>query len=202
MREKIITKAAELFLNLGFKSITMDDIANEMGISKKTIYVHFANKTQLVEAVTLTVFEIICDGIDIIRAAEKNPIEELYDIKNFVMTHLKDEKSSPQHQLQKYYPKIYASLKKKQFDIMQECVVNNLNKGIKQGLFRKTISVEFIARMYFNATMCIKDKELFPLQKFSMNMLMEHYLEYHLRGITTEKGIEVLNQIININQSK
>ena len=61
MREKITHRAAEMFLTLGFKSVTMDDIANELGISKKTIYVHFKNKTKLVEAVTFEVFENICE---------------------------------------------------------------------------------------------------------------------------------------------
>ena len=75
MRTKIIQKAVELFLTLGFKSVTMDDIAHEMGISKKTIYVHFANKTKLVEAVTFELFETICDGIDGICEASHNPIE-------------------------------------------------------------------------------------------------------------------------------
>ena len=89
MREKIIHKAAELYLTLGFKSVTMDDIANEMAISKKTIYVHFSNKTKLVEAVTFELFENICEGIDCICNASKNPIEELYEIKMFVMLHLK-----------------------------------------------------------------------------------------------------------------
>ena len=103
MREKIIQKSAELFLNLGFKSVTMDDIASEMGISKKTIYVHFPNKTKLVEAVTFTLFEMICDGIDGICSTSNNPIEELYAIKLFVMKHLKNEKTSPQYQLKKYY---------------------------------------------------------------------------------------------------
>jgi len=89
MREKIINKSAELFLNLGFKSVTMDDIAQEMGISKKTIYVHFSNKTKLVEAVTFGLFDTICNGIDHICEHAPNPIEELYSIKMFVMQHLK-----------------------------------------------------------------------------------------------------------------
>ena len=112
MKEKITITATELFLNLGFKSVTMDDIANEMGISKKTIYTHFNNKTALVTEVTSSLFCVISEGIDLICAAEKNSIEELYEIKRFVMEHLKNEKSSPQYQLQKYYPKIYATLKK------------------------------------------------------------------------------------------
>jgi len=201
MREKIIHSASDLFITYGFKSVTMDDIANKLGISKKTIYQHFENKTKLVEAVTLAKFEIISCGIDEICQFEKNPIEEIYDIKRFVMDHLKNEKSSPQYQLQKYYPKIYTSLKAKQFEVMQVCITENLNRGVNLELYRKTIDVEFIARLYFNSMICLKDQDLFPLNNFSMNTLMEHYLEYHLRGICSPKGIEYLAKFINTNQS-
>ena len=197
MRNKILITSSDMFLNYGFKSVTMDDIANAIGISKKTIYQHFDNKTKLVEATTLYMFDLISHGIDCICALDKNPIEELYDIKRFVLEHLKDEKSSPQYQLQKYYPKIYTTLKQKQFEVMHECVKENLERGQKQDLYRDTINIEFIARIYFNSMLAIKDKDLFPLKVFSMNMLMENYLEYHLRGICTEKGLNILNQFIN-----
>lgn len=201
MKDKILEKAGEMFLNLGFKSVTMDDIANEIGVSKKTIYVHFSNKTALVNSVTLSIFEIISAGIDMICALKKNPIEELYDIKKFVMLHLKNDKSSPQYQLQKYYPKIYATLKKKQFDVMQTCVIENLTRGVEKGIYRDSIDVSFISRIYFHGVLGIKDIELFPLQQFSMNDLMNFFLEYHLRGICTEKGILILHQFTTTNQS-
>jgi AcrR family transcriptional regulator len=201
MREKIIHKSTEMFLTLGFKSVTMDDIANALGISKKTIYRHFDNKTKLVEVTTLQLFELISHGIDCICELEKNPIEELYDIKRFVMDHLKNEKSSPQYQLQKYYPKIFTTLKQKQFEVMHGCVNQNLSRGIKQGLYRDTLNLEFITRIYFNSMLAIKDADLFPLKIFSMNVLLENYLEYHLRGICTFKGTEILNQFIIKNQS-
>ena len=201
MRDKILLGATDLFLTYGFKSVTMDDIANTLGVSKKTIYQHFDNKTKLVEATTLNLFKTISCGIDHICALEKNPIEEIYSIKQFVMEHLKNEKSSPQHQLKKYYPSIFTTLKNKQFEVMQTCVTDNLNKGIEQDLYRNSINVEFIARIYFNSMLAIKDKGLFPLKKFSMNMLMSNYLEYHLRGICTPKGLEILNKFITSNQS-
>ena len=197
MKEKIIEKSNELFLNLGFKSVTMDEIASSLGVSKKTIYKYFKNKTELIDAVTDNIFNTICYGIDGICALGMNPIDELFSIKKLVMEHLKDEKSSPQYQLQKYYPKIYASLKQKQFHIMQNCVINNLKEGIKLGLYRSSIDLEFISRIYFNGMVGIKDKDLFPLKNYSMNTLMNFYLEYHLRGICTEKGIQQLqNQLL------
>jgi len=201
MRDKIINKAAELFLTLGFKSVTMDDIANEMGISKKTIYVHFKNKTKLVEAVTFNLFDNICDGIDNICETSNNPIEELYDIKMFVMHHLKDEKTSPQYQLKKYYPQIHDVLRQKQFEKMHESVKESLAKGTNTSVFRENINIDFISRMYFNGMTGIKDPSIFPTKKYDMVYLMESYLEYHLRAIVTEKGMKILNSFIIKNQS-
>ncbi|WP_040279314.1 TetR/AcrR family transcriptional regulator [Psychroserpens damuponensis] len=200
MREKIIHKSGELFLNLGFKSVTMDDIANEMGISKKTIYVHFPNKTKLVEAVTFNFFDTICYGIDNICNTAANPIEELYSIKMFVMQHLKNEKSSPQHQLQKYYPQIHSDLKFKQFEKMHQSVQESLEHGVNTGVFRNTIDVDFISRMYFTGMSGIKDNMFFPPKQYQMDYLMESYLEYHLRAIVSEKGMTILNNFIK-NQS-
>ena len=194
MKHKILETSNELFLNLGFKSVTMDEIASKMGVSKKTIYKYFENKTDLVAAVTDYMFDTVSCGIDGICALQMNPIEEIFSIKRLVMKHLKDEKSSPQYQLQKYYPKIYASLTQKQFHVMQVCVLNNLKQGIEKGLYRAHIDLEFISRIYFNGMVGIKNKDLFPLTDYSMNTLMNHYLEYHLRGIATTKGLQELNK--------
>lgn len=200
MRDKILHNASDMFLNLGFKSVTMDDIARTSGVSKKTIYAHFSNKTDLVEAVTNYLFDTVCCGIDLIHEQQQNPIIELFEIKKFVMLHLKDEKSSPQYQLQKYYPKIFVNLKQRQFEVMQESIKENLARGIEQDLYRATIEIDFIARIYFHGMVGIKDKDLFPLQNYSMSTLMNYYLEYHLRGICTEKGIQELeNQLYNNN---
>jgi len=196
MEQKIVEKSTELFLNLGFKSVTMDEIASALGVSKKTIYKYFNNKTDLVNAVSNHVFDSISCGIDHICHLNMNPIDELFSIKRFVMEHLKDEKSSPQYQLQKYYPKIFLSLKKKQFEVMQECVIDNLKKGIDLGLYRPNIDLEFISRIYFNGLTGIKDNDMFPLKNYSMKTLLNFYYEYHLRGICTAKGIKQLeNQL-------
>lgn len=196
MKEKIIQKATELFINLGFKSVTMDDIASELGISKKTIYTHFNNKTALVKEVTLQVFEDISCSIDEIRGDEYNPIEELYEVKNFIMKRLKDEKASPQYQLQKYYPEIYNTLKMKHFEKMRECTVQNLQRGIDQGLYRKNLDIDFTSKIYFVGINGIKDEALYPIHEYPKIQLFESYLEYHLRGIVTKDGLETLNKFI------
>ncbi len=201
MKEKILEKAEELFLTFGFKSVTMDDIASKMGISKKTIYAHFNNKTQLVKETSLKVFENISQGIDCICSLNKNPIEEIFEIKKMVLEQLKGEKTSPQYQLYKYYPEIHNTLKKKQFDIMQDCVLDNITKGVSQGLYRSDLNIDFVSRIYFLGITGIKDNDLFPSKIFSKKQLMEYYLEYHLRGIVTKKGLTKLNIIIKKNKT-
>lgn len=200
MKEKILEKATDMFLNFGFKSVTMDDLANNLGISKKTIYTHYPNKTQLVEQSTLALFWHISNGIDDICALKKNPIEEIYDIKRFVMHHLKNEASSPEYQLQKYYPKVHQELKQNQFKMMQSCVMDNVKRGMGLGIYRKNIDPEFVIRIYFAGVTSIKDTNLFPTQLFTSENLADHYLEYHLRGIVTPEGRQILNKIINSNQ--
>jgi AcrR family transcriptional regulator len=200
MKEKIRDTASQLFLERGFKSITMDDIANEIGMSKKTIYSEYSNKTALVEDCVMHKFCDLSNGIDLIIAMEKNAIEELYEIKKYVMSHLNDEKSSPQYQLMKYYPKIHKNLKLLQFDKMHKCILLNVERGLEQGLFRDNINPEFVARIYFTGLNSIKDQNMFPLNQFPIGKLMDSFLEYHIRGIVTPKGKTILNNIINSNQ--
>ena len=154
---------------------------------------HFKNKTKLVEATTDYLFCEINQGIQSILEEKNAPIQELYKIKTLVMHHLKDEKTSPQYQLQKYYPKIYNALKIRQFQVFQDCVKTNLERGIDQGVFINTLHVDFISRMYFIGTIGIKDKEMFPLETFPIKQLAEEYLGYHIRSIATEKGLSLIH---------
>lgn len=188
-----------MFLNLGFKSVTMDDISSDLGISKKTLYSHYKNKEALVNDVTVGLFTTICCGIDRICEIAHNPIEELYDIKKMVLSSLKGDKSSAMHQLQRYYPKVHRKIQSMHFDHMQDCVNRNLDQGISQGLYIPTINKDFVSRIYFVGSQGIKDFNLFPADKFPIQGLYEDYLDYHLRGIVTPAGRKILNKITNSN---
>lgn len=200
VKDDIIETAAELFLTLGFKSVTMDDIAQRMGISKKTIYAHFPTKTKLVEATTFYILEFIENGIEQIQKRGLNAIEELFEIKKFVMNHLKDEKSSPQFQLNKFYPKVYKSVQKHHLSVMCCSISDNLKKGIEGGLYRSSIPIDFISKIYFSGMTAIKSNEIFTSSETSMSKLTENYLEYHLRAIVTPKGLKLMTDFINIDE--
>lgn len=196
MKEIILEKATEMFLNLGFKSVTMDDIAAELGISKKTIYQHFENKTDLVEASTMHLFDTISCGIDGIREMGKNSIEEIFTIRSFMMQHLHNETASPFYQLQKFFPKIFSCLRAKQFEKMNNCMIENLQKGVDLGLYRPDINISFISRIYFTGLTGIKDGDIFPSSMFEVRDVTRQYLEYHLRAIVTEKGLKILSEFL------
>ena len=197
MRELILSKSSEMFLQLGFKSVTMDDIAAELGISKKTIYQHYKNKTGLVEASVFHVFETICSEINqVCSDPDKSPIKELYEIKKVVREHLKNESSSPYNQLKKFYPRLFTQLIDKQYEVMIESVSENLRRGIAMGLFREDIDVFFISRIYISGMNSIKDDDLFPHENHSIQYLTTLFLEYHLRAIVTPEGLKELNQFI------
>ena len=165
MENRIINKSAEMFLKHGFKSVTMDDIALEMGISKKTIYKYFKNKKELIKIVITQLIEKISYGIDFIFEMNLNPIDKLFTIKDFVTYYLKSESSSPFYQLQKFYPVIFNSLISNQFNKVDEYVIKNLKNGIEQGLFRNDINLKLISRFYATGINGIRNAELFnPIQ--------------------------------------
>ena len=150
MKESIVNHAIPLFLQFGFKSVTVDDLALEMSISKKTIYTHFPTKEQLVETSVMKHFDLVIDKILYICQHSKDPIIELYQIKKEVSKYLSNEKNSPIYQLQKYYNTIYQKLKQKEFNALGSMFSASLNRGINIGLFRSGIDIDFVTRIFFN----------------------------------------------------
>ena len=112
MREKIMSKASDLFMKLGFKSVTMDDIAGEMCISKKTIYKFFSNKEILIEEITDKIHSEIHEIVNQIVTQNYNAIEENYQIRRMFKEMFKSADTSPVYQLKKHYPKIYQKIKR------------------------------------------------------------------------------------------
>ena len=192
MRSEIIDQAIALFLKFGFKTVTMDEIAHHMRISKKTIYTNFPNKEQLVEDCANKHFEYIIGRIQTVSHQAKDPIIGLYMLKKEATQHLSNEQNSPQYQLQKFYPKIYHELRKKEFKALGGLFANSIQKGIETGLFRSDIDVDFVTRIFFNGIRGITDIELFPIDKYKLDLLMISFSEYHLRAICTPTGIEKL----------
>lgn len=197
MKEKIINRAKEMFLKLGFKSITMDDIACEMCISKKTIYKYFSNKELLIEESTQLVHKEVRETIDIIVAKNFNAIEENFQIRRMFKEMFKYSETSPVYQLKRHYPEVYQKVVGYQIEICEGCFRDNILKGISEGLYRENIDVENYVKFYYTLIFSISENT--ALERDANNL--EHKaLEYHIRAMATLAGIIELEkqlQIIN-----
>ena len=119
MKEQIISKSKDMFLKLGFKSVTMDDIASEMGISKKTIYKYFSNKDDLIENTIELAHKEVQEIIAIIDEQGFNAIEDNFEMKRMFREMFKGADTSLLYQLKKHYPDIYEKVNIVQIDILQ-----------------------------------------------------------------------------------
>jgi len=199
MKEVILKKTGDIFLKLGFKSVTMDDIASELGISKKTIYKYFKNKEELVDETTIHLHETMHQSVVCICEKGFNAIQENFEIKKMFKDLLKNSDDSPMYQLKKYYPKTYVKMMEKEFSMFKDCILNNIEKGINEGLYRKDIDKELTAKFYFSLAMSVHDATFYTYNKNTLNKLETNVLEYHTRAIATEKGLQILEEQLEKN---
>jgi len=186
MKDKIINKAKEMFLRLGFKSITMDDIACEMCISKKTIYKYFSNKDVLIEQSVELVHKEVHETIDKIVAQNFNAIEENFEIKRMFKEMFKSAESSPIYQLKKHYPEVYAKALTSQIEVCETCFRNNILKGMNEGLYRENLDVDNYIKFYYTLIFNINENTASGIEAEELELKA---LEYHIRAMATLAGI-------------
>jgi AcrR family transcriptional regulator len=195
MKEKIISKASEMFIKLGFKSITMDDIAGEMSISKKTIYKYFCNKEILIEESTALMHTEIHEIINNIVSKEHNAIRENFEIRKMFKEMFQSSDTSPIYQLKKHYPEIYEKVMLREINECNTLFKKNIEQGIEQGLYRENINIENYTRFYYNLIFSIKEST--SSEKESQQLELE-ILEYHTRAMATAAGlIELEKHLLN-----
>jgi AcrR family transcriptional regulator len=172
----------------------MDDIANKMAISKKTIYKYFKNKEQLVDESLSFFHEAV--HTDVITICNKgfNAIEENFEIKKMFKDLLQNSNESPMFQLQKYYPKTFQKIMSNEFAMFKDCISQNIEKGIEEGLYRKNLNTNITTRFYFALVFSVHNPNLFTYENRTINQLEIDVLEYHTRAIATEKGIQILEK--------
>jgi len=195
MKDKIIEKATDMFLKLGFKSITMDDIAGEMCISKKTIYKYFINKEILIEESTQTFHSTIHRVIEEVIAKNYNAIEENFEIRKIFKGIFQTVETSPLYQLKKHYPEIYDKVVTQDFEECNRYMQHNIQKGIDEGLFRKEIDIDMYSKFHYIVTFSVNENTRSEKEAQRLEL---GAMEYHMRAMATPKGIlELEKQLSN-----
>ena len=195
--ERIIKGSEELFLRAGIKSITMDDIARHIGMSKKTIYQFFKDKNELVTAsVRKKLKEDEAQIMDIISKSE-NVIEEMINMMKCSEDVLSRINPAVMHDLQKYHYEAWTEFLKFKSGVLINMLEQLLTKGMKQGYIRTDIDVKIIARMRVSQIEFGFNTEIFPIAEFSTVKVQMQFLEHFNYGICTLKGYKLLNQYQN-----
>ena len=193
-QEKILLGSVELFMKFGIRSVSMDDIARELGISKKTLYQYFANKADLIGKI-LELQEKESD-----RCLENNPnselnaIDELLEISRKISGDLKKYNPSAIFDLQKYYPEIIKPFFERRKITVHNFTAENLKRGIRQGLYRHDLDIEIVSQLYIKKLEGIHEFMFTNDETFSYNKIFNVMFDNHIRGIANVQGMEYYEQ--------
>jgi Transcriptional regulator len=194
--KNILLKVRELYMKYGIKSITMDDVAREMGISKKTLYQYVTDKDDLVGKFIDNEIALRQEEIYKCFRIGFNAIEELFEISIFMNKLIRDQNPATEYDLKKYYPQHFQKTVKARREGIYNYILLNLKKGVKEGLYRNDMNNDVIANLYLWRSENTDFGELFTTEEFTSIKLFVELLNYHVRGIATEKGIIVLEKKI------
>ena len=194
-QEKWLKRVEDLFMRLGIKSITMDDVARELGISKKTLYTFVESKDDLVKKVLerhILQEKVQCEGM--VNTAQ-NAIEEMFFVIESNSQQVAQMKTNIVHDLQKYHRDAWEMMSEFQRGFLYRIVKANLERGVKEGLYRDDFDIDIITRFHIASSFQLFDETLFPRNTFKRDVVFKEYLMHYLHGILSEKGRKFIQRL-------
>lgn len=191
-QEKWLKRVEDLFMRYGIKSITMDDVARELGISKKTLYLFVDNKDDLVNRMLerhIQEEKVLCDQMFSVAA---NAIEEMFFVMETNTQQMKQMKANIVYDLQKYHREGWEKLQDFQRGFLYGLVHANLERGVREGLYRSDFNLDIVAKLHIATTFQLFDEELFPQLTYAKETIFREHLLHYLYGIVSEKGLQLL----------
>jgi len=187
---EILKKVKALYIKYGIKSITMDDVARELGISKKTLYQYVQNKDELVEKV-VDLHQAEQDVFfEKIKSKKLNAIQSLLWVNKLISKMMEDYNPSVEFDLKKYHSSVFRKIKERGQKKMFDSVLDNIIQGKKEGLYRSNINETLIAKMYVLRVEMMMESDVISRDEMRDPENIGQILEYHIRGIASEKGIK------------
>ena len=202
MEELILTKARELFFSYGLKSVSMDDIASHAGVSKKTIYKSFEDKNQLVHLLVSELLKCHTEALQQSRAEAKNAIEALVNSTGKPFSLLADINPSFMYELEKFYPSIWKLVTAHKQNVLIPAMIENLQQGIEEGLYRPDIDIVFVADVRVQQIMTAFDVRTFTDRLIQCNKLLQQLTELFLHSVATTRGKKLIDKFLNVNNEK
>jgi AcrR family transcriptional regulator len=199
IKNKILLQVAELYLKYGIRSVSMDDLAHELGISKKTIYQYFEDKDDFVNQVTTMLLEERMQEYRHNSEIACNAIEELYTMSRLLRKHFREINPALMYDVQKYHPKAWELFLKHENEVVYDSIMDNLESGIKEGYFRPEIDAKVLARIRVEQIHVSFDERLFPKDQFDFTEVQVQLFSHYVHGLLTESGLELYKNYQNQN---
>lgn len=199
IKERIKRKADELFRQYGIKSVTMDEIASQLAVSKKTIYQSFADKDEIVDAVISDMIMYNQNCCSKYQSTAENAIHEAFLAMEMIQEMFSEFNPSILFDMQRNHPNTFTKFLKHKHSFLFQVIKNNIERGIKEDLYRADINADVIAKIRLETIFIPFNQELFPKSKFNFVDLEKQLIEYFLFGIASPKGYKL---IIKYRQQK
>ena len=192
---EMLEKIRDLFMTYGIKSLTMDDIARHLSISKKTLYKYVKDKNDLVKQVMQTAIDEEECMLTTIENSDGNAIDKLFAINQMVSMKLQAIHPSVIYDIQKYYPEAWDIMQQHKNECIHQQVVDNINEGIEEGLYRDNLNPEIIATIYGNLVGSMFNPESTLKGKYSITDIHAEVARYHLKAIANPTGVKYIQEL-------
>lgn len=195
-RERVLDEATVQFFRLGIRNVRMDDIAAALGMSKRTLYEMFRDKTELVQSVLMTLSGRQRERHQEMIASRGNVIDTIFGFMHEGIRLLGSINPVFYSDLKKFYPSVWNALHKAKVQSANEISHHLLQRGIDEGVFRKDISIPIVSRLFHEQMNLISDEKVFPREEFDFAEVFRNLTINFMRGISTPKGIDMIDSIL------
>jgi TetR/AcrR family transcriptional regulator, cholesterol catabolism regulator len=196
-KDRISEKAFELFNRYGIRSVSMDDIATQLGMSKKTLYHYFADKDELVSAVFTAVLEGNKCNCCTAKDVSENALDEVFLGFDRVQEMFANMNPAVLFDMEKYHPGTYRIFKEYQNGFLYKMITANLKRGISEGLYREDLDIDVLTRFRIHSVMLPFDPDVFPNNRSHLVHIEQVLLEHFLYGIVTPKGQKLMQKYLS-----
>lgn len=187
-KETLLKSAKDLFYKYGVKSVSMDDLARLLGISKKTIYTFIENKKELVRCVISLFIDEEKKAIEEINKTSENAVDEMTSIARYVLKSLESVKPTLSYDLKKYHPDSWKMIEQDHFEHIRKTIKKNIERGIEEGYYRDTVDPHLYSLFYIGLSRSMVHPDAVAGQHYKLSEVYENIIIYHLHGIMNTKG--------------
>jgi AcrR family transcriptional regulator len=196
-QERILQSAEAIFMRMGIRSVSMDDISAQLGMSKKTLYQYFEDKDQLVTMVVGRHFQTKCLELEACSNQAQNAVHEFFLLLDRLIIDFTSMNPIVLHDMQKFHPLAYASFTRYKQEFVLSCVRKNIERGKEEGYYRSELDADIMSKYRLESIMIPFNLSVFPPEHYTLVSTAKLISENFIYGLVTPQGHELVEQYIN-----